>query len=325
MNRLEKAAQLSLFDCLDLKPKQSLLLVSTARQSPLAQVFRKVAHKAKLEVFFLEIPETPNKSPLLPSLSRNLLGAVDRIVLLAPHIDPESVNWLRQQTRSRVVIWPLLEEDAIARATHTDFRRLRERSRKLADILTIGRNLKVQIENGYVLEMNIHQRHGVIEAVPLASEQFCTSMPSGRAYIQPVTNSVNGEIFLQGIAGQHGHSNPTVNLKIVEGKITYIKGGKGAVELRRRLRSALSIAETEAAKPGDSRYLVEIGFGMNENAKMWQSELEDEKVLGTAHLGFGRRSGPGKTPEVAARGIIMNPTIIIDGREIMQNGKLMFE
>jgi len=92
MNRLEKAAQLALFDSLDVQPKQTLLLMATPKLSSAAQVFRKVAEKAHVEVFFLEIPHAHNKRALLSQLARQFLNSVSQVVLLAqtdfgqPHI-----------------------------------------------------------------------------------------------------------------------------------------------------------------------------------------------------------------------------------------------
>ena len=83
MNRLEKAAQLTLFESLEVQPKQTLLVVATPRLSPPAQVFRKVAEKARVEVFFLEIPHSPIKRSLLSQLSRQVENREDKRPQLA--------------------------------------------------------------------------------------------------------------------------------------------------------------------------------------------------------------------------------------------------
>ncbi|MGH7496943.1 MAG: hypothetical protein ACREOO_31730 [bacterium] len=326
MNRLEKAAQLALFESLEVQPKQTLLLVATPKLSSPAQVFRKVAEKARVEVFFLEIPHSPIKRSLLSQLSRQFLSSVAQVVLLAPHLDADSLNWLRHQTTSRVIIWPQLEEDTIQRCANTDFRRLRERCRRLADILTIGRSLRLRLASGAELEMTILQRRGHIEAAPLNGEEYCCSLPAGRAFVVPQVSSVNGEILLNAVAGEASHRTQPIQIKVVDGRVKLIKGGKTSNDLRRRLRAIEEAAESAAAsKSGAGRHVVEIGFGMNENARLGQSEMEDEKVQGTVHLGFGRRGTGGKPHEVLARGIIMNPTVIIDGREVIREGKMMFD
>jgi leucyl aminopeptidase (aminopeptidase T) len=326
MNRLEKAAQLALFEALEVQAKQTLLLVATPKLSLPAQIFRKVAEKAHVEVFYLEVPNTPNKRSWLSPLSRQFLNSVAQVVLLAPHLDADSLNWLRQQTASRVIIWPQLEEDTIQRCASTDFRRLRERCRKLADILTIGRSLKLRLASGAEMEMSIMQRRGSIEAAPLNGGEFFCSLPAGRAFVVPQVSSINGEILLHAVAGEASHRTQPIQIKVLDGRLKLIKGGKTSNDLRRRLRAKVEGTESSSsAKSGTGRHIVEIGFGMNENARLGQSEMEDEKVQGTVHLGFGRRGTGGKPHEVLARGIIMNPTIIIDGREIIREGKMMFD
>lgn len=326
MNRLEKAAQLALFEGLRAQPKQTVLLVAQPKLAPAAHVFRKVAEKERVEVLFLEIPNH-NKHPLLSPLTRNLITNVDAVVLLASYLDAESLHWLRHQSRSRVVVWSQLEEETIVRCANADLKKLRERCRKLADILTIGRNVTVRHENGMTLEMSIAQRRGHAEVMPLENEMFCASLPCGRAFSSIQASTVSGEMLLNGIAGERGFSTQPIQIKMVDGKLTLIKGAKNANIMRRRLRATWTTAESGdgATKPSVGRSCVEIGLGLNEHAKLGQSELEDEKVSGTLHLGFGRRATPARPAEILVRGIMVNPTLIIDGREIMQKGRLTLE
>jgi leucyl aminopeptidase (aminopeptidase T) len=325
MNRLEKAAQLAFFEGLRAQPKQTVLLVAQPKLAPAAHVFRKVAEKERVEVLFLEIPNH-NKHPLLSSLTRDLIANVEAVVLLAPYIDAESLHWLRHQSRSRVVVWPQLEEETIARCANVDLKKLRERCRKLADILTIGRNLTVRHENGLALEMSIAQRRGHAEVMPLENEMYCAGLPCGRAFSSTQASTVSGEMLLNGIAGERGFSSQPIQVKVVDGKLTLIKGAKNANIMRRRLRATWTTESSEGAtKPSVGRSCVEIGLGLNEHAKLGQSALEDEKVIGTVHLGFGRRSTPARPAEILVRGIVVNPTLIIDGREIVQKGRLTLE
>ncbi|MDZ7306326.1 MAG: hypothetical protein ONB49_04600, partial [candidate division KSB1 bacterium] len=192
MNRLEKTAQLALFDYFELAPKHSLLLVARREQATVAGIFRKVAERARVEVFLLEMPGNSGRRTLHSPLVRNLINTADQVVVLIPDLDTPSLNWLRQQTRSRVLICPPMEEEAVQRCARTDLRRLRERCRKIADILTIGKTITLTSKTGTALDMSIHQHRGALEAAPLNGDLPCTSMPTGRAYIMPVPNSVHG-------------------------------------------------------------------------------------------------------------------------------------
>ncbi|RMF05165.1 aminopeptidase, partial [Candidatus Woesearchaeota archaeon] len=55
--------------------------------------------------------------------------------------------------------------------------------------------------------------------------------------------------------------------------------------------------------------------------------LEDEKVLGTAHVALGNNISFGGSVNVPVHidGVFRKPTVFVDGRKITENGKLLFE
>ena len=314
MNKIEKLAKLVLLDCLELQPRQSVLLVSEVKQTHAALAFHSIAAQAHLELISLSLVGRPNGEPRLSSFSKNSIQAADLAVIILPKLDHESLNWLRQQNRTKVVVFSQIDDDGVLPSLETNQRQVRDRSRKLADILTIGRNLLLTMNNGASLKMSIAQNRGSAEIIPLLPDAYYVSLPLGRAFVTPVANSVEGEIVLDDFAGSRTGSSPAIDLKIADGRITLIKGGKAANELRRKLRLA----------GANARMVVEIGFGLNEKARLGYSELEDEKVLGTAHLGFGRLASGSKIPEIFARGILQAPNVMIDGKKIIEDGKVQF-
>jgi leucyl aminopeptidase (aminopeptidase T) len=314
LDKLEKAARLVLIDSLELQPKQSILLVSGVKQTHAALAFHSVAAKARVEINSLLLSSQPNGQPQLSSFSKNLIQSAEFAVVLLAKPDADSLNWLRQQNRTHVILFPQVDDETIQPCLEADQRLIRERSRKLADILTIGRALQLTTANGMSLKMSIAHRRGNAEVTPLLPDSYFAALPIGRAFLMPDINSVEGEIFLDGVAGSRGSLSPNIYLKVVDGRITLIKGGKAADELRRRLRQAEASA----------RMVVEIGFGLNDKARWGNSEFEDEKVLGTAHLGFGRLPSGSKISEIFAKGIIQAPSVTIDGKKIIEEGKVLF-
>jgi leucyl aminopeptidase (aminopeptidase T) len=93
-----------------------------------------------------------------------------------------------------------------------------------------------------------------------------------------------------------------------------VTGGKEAEELSKKLDD---VGER-------SRNIAEFGIGTNDAAKITGSILEDEKVMGTVHLALGNNVSMGGTVDVPLHldGLIMNPTVEMDGRIIMKNGEL---
>jgi leucyl aminopeptidase (aminopeptidase T) len=314
LNKLEKAAKLVLIDGLELQPKQSILLVSDVKQTHAALAFHSVAAKAHVEINSLLLSSRPNGQPQLSSFSKNLIQAAEFAVALLAKPDADSLNWLRQQNRTRVILFPQIDDETIQPCLEADQRVIRERSRKLADILTIGRALQLTTANGTSLKMSIAHRRGNAEITPLLPDSCYAALPIGRAFLMPEIDSIQGEAVLDGVAGSRGGASSEIYLKIANGRMALIKGAKAADELRRRLR------QSEAS----ARMVVEIGFGLNDKARLGNSEFEDEKVLGTAHLGFGRLPSGSKISEIFAKGIIQTPSVTIDGKKIIEEGKVLF-
>jgi leucyl aminopeptidase (aminopeptidase T) len=314
LNKIEKLAKLVLLDCLELQPKQSVLLVSEVKQTHAALAFHSVAAKAHLELISFSLAERPNGEPRLSPFSKNSIQAAELAIIILPKLDNDSLNWLRQQSRTKVIVFSPIDDETVLPSLETDQRQLRDRSRKLADILTIGRTLLLNTNNGTSLKMSIAQSRGSAEIIPLLSEVYYVSLPLGRAFVAPVANSVQGEIVLDDLAGIRTGASSCIHLKIVDGRITLIKGGKTANDLRRRLRLA----------GANARMVVEVGFGLNDKARLGNSVFEDEKVLGTAHLGFGRPTSGSKIPEIFACGILQSPSVMIDGKKIIEEGKVLF-
>jgi leucyl aminopeptidase (aminopeptidase T) len=68
----------------------------------------------------------------------------------------------------------------------------------------------------------------------------------------------------------------------------------------------------------NARNLAELGIGTNPAAKLIGVVLEDEKVVGTAHIALGDNStfGGNVVAGIHIDGIIRKPKLFIDGTEI---------
>jgi len=87
-----------------------------------------------------------------------------------------------------------------------------------------------------------------------------------------------------------------------------------------QLESLLKSADKNAYNIG------ELGIGTNPNARLIGVVLEDEKVLGTVHIALGDNTSyvDGHTKsKIHEDGILLQPTVKIDGRLIMKDGELL--
>ncbi|NIR52959.1 hypothetical protein GWO43_30485, partial [candidate division KSB1 bacterium] len=141
-----------------------------------------------------------------------------------------------------------------------------------------------------------------------------TFLPAGEACVT-INKNLDGCLVLDRIAGQKRELTKSIQLSIKNGHVTHIKGNEDAERLRRNLR--------RFGKSG--RAVAEIGVGTNGHVSFGASAHEDEKVLGTAHISLGQdqlTKVKGKMLQ-SVKGIILNPTICIDGRLIVDNGKML--
>ena len=112
--------------------------------------------------------------------------------------------------------------------------------------------------------------------------------------------------------GGIGKLEEPIKVYVEKGYVIKIEGGRA-----KEFENLLDSAGKEA------RNIAELGIGTNEKARVTGNILEDEKVIGTCHIALGNNAGFGGKVNVQLHldGIIRNPTIFIDNKKIMNNGK----
>ena len=77
----------------------------------------------------------------------------------------------------------------------------------------------------------------------------------------------------------------------------------------------------------DAYNMAELGIGTNDQAIVTGMILEDEKVMGTAHIALGNNMSMGGTCNVGIHvdGVFFKPTIKVDDRVILNEGNLILE
>jgi aminopeptidase len=141
------------------------------------------------------------------------------------------------------------------------------------------------------------------------------NLPEGEGCLAPIEGTTNGTFVIDGSVARLGKVDKPIKVVVEKGYAVSITGGSVASMLKNTLKpyghKALNIAE--------------LGIGTNPKAKITGEVLEDEKVLGTCHFAFGNnKSMEGKIDvPLHIDCVIRKPTIKIDSRLIMKNGKLL--
>jgi leucyl aminopeptidase (aminopeptidase T) len=143
------------------------------------------------------------------------------------------------------------------------------------------------------------------------------NLPAGEVYTPPNGKRIEGKIVIDGSSRiQNGTIliKEPMTLKVEDGNITGIAGGKEAKELENTLDWAASVAK----HPGSVRRVCELGIGLNPKAKLIGATIVDEKVLGTAHIGIGSNYwfGGNIYAIIHLDQVFKNPKIEFDGKVI---------
>lgn len=148
------------------------------------------------------------------------------------------------------------------------------------------------------------------------------NIPDGECFLAPVTDGVNGEVYLDLPTLAYGTEVSGIHLQFKNGKVINAKAERGESAL-------LKMLETD---PG-AKTLGEFAIGANFNIKQaMMNTLFDEKIGGTIHMALGRaykeKRGGGENESAIHWDIVKDmrlpgSVLTIDGKVVLKEGKLL--
>ncbi len=107
-----------------------------------------------------------------------------------------------------------------------------------------------------------------------------------------------------------------VRITVHAGLAVEVSGGEEA--------AAFAAMLAKVGAPG--RNVAELGVGTNDRAVLTGMILEDEKILGTVHVAFGNNASMGGSVDVPFHvdGIVLKPTLTLDGEPLLLEGRPLF-
>lgn len=315
MTGLERAAASALDDCLALKPDETLVVVSDPGTRTIAEVLVHGGRERGAETVSVEMSERETHGTEPPPAVAAAMAACD--VLIAPTTKSVSHTEARRAANAagaRAATMPGITEEMMARTMSADFASLRPRSREIARLLTEGSEVRITTALGTDLTLGIEGRTGISDDGDLSEPGAFGNLPPGEAFLAPVEGTTNGRLVIDGTMWPAGRLSEPLTFEIVDGYVEEMTGAH-ADELRGLLE-----------KHGREAFAVaELGIGTNEAAQLTGNVLEDEKILGTIHVAIGDNHTFGGTIRVQSHqdGIVLSPTLSIDGTTILDAGTLL--
>jgi leucyl aminopeptidase (aminopeptidase T) len=320
-SELFRAARIALQDCLRVQPHETVLVLTDATCATIGQALLAAARDLGVYAVYTEIPVLERNGQDPPRPIRELMKSFQ--VVVAPteksltHTDARREACL---AGARVATMPGIQEETMIRCLNADYYAIADRTERVTRILSQGNDVRVTTAAGTDLRFSISGIQAIASTGLIHSAGGFGNLPSGEAYLRPLEGTSEGVLVVDGSMASIGNlleTGETIRIEIAGGLARSITGGDAA----RRLDGMLGAV-------GPAAYTVaEFGVGTNDAAKIIGNILEDEKVQGTIHVAFGNNVSMGGKCNVPIHldGIVRDPTVELDGKLLMEDGRLLLD
>jgi leucyl aminopeptidase (aminopeptidase T) len=198
-----------------------------------------------------------------------------------------------------------------------DYEELRRNALALIKRWQPGRRLELTTPAGTHLTAEIGNHIIGLEAGFAEKPGEHGAFSDGEVSQGPNEGTANGVVVVDGPMCYFGMPDHPVILEIRNGRAEEIKGeGRAAAALRDLI-----------AKVENANNFAEVGIGINPNSLRNGDFEEEKKALGTAHIALGKNTSYGGTTKsmVHMDMVLYSPTLKIDGRVLVKDGRLQLD
>jgi leucyl aminopeptidase (aminopeptidase T) len=252
------------------------------------------------------MPPDPRRGFEPPRAVAAAFSACD--VFLAP-CEPSLSHTVARKSASekgiRGATLPGVTEEMLARLMSADFDQMTRRSAAVAQLLTEADEAHLTCPLGTDFRLDLRGRTGIPDDGDLTAAGAFGNLPCGEGFIAP--GGGEGAIFARSAAVTGLYDEP-LRIEVREGALA--------------AASDPTFLAMLDAHPPKGRNLAELGVGTNENATLTGNVLEDEKILGTAHVAFGASSsfGGNVTVPVHLDVVVTHASLTIGGTQVLDAG-----
>ncbi len=311
-----KTAQMIVNQSARIQSGENVCIVCDTNTFSIAKVLAEACYAAGAEtVLTMMTPREMHGNEPPRIVAAAMLGAD---VILAPTtyaITHTAARLAASQRGARTVIMRSITEDSMIQgAMLADYNEVSETSDKLAAWLSQAERITLRTELGTDAFFIVEGRRGLALGGIVTEPGKFTSLPSGEAAIAPLEGMTQGQIIINFAIDGIGLLSQPIELEVNNGRAISIRGGKQAEELKKLLE-------------GDENafQVAEFAIGTNPKSRMKGNMAEDKILRGCVHVALGDNHTIGGKIEskVHLDGVILNPTVEIDGKVIVKRGVLL--
>jgi len=317
LSKLDTASQIAIRDCMGAKKNEKILVITDELKKEIGLSIHENA--LKLGYYSLLVITRSGKiNGEEPSSEvAELMQKFD--VVFCPTAKSLTHTDARRAASAkgvRIATFPGITKEVMIRGMNADYKSISKRTIKLKEVLETGSEIRVTAPAGTDISFSIKGRKAYASKGLFHAKGESGNLPTGEAFLAPVEGTSNGVFVTDGsFAGLGLIKKSNIRIEVENGYATKITGGI--------LANKLKVMLDKVGK--DARNIAEFGIGTNDSAKLSGVLLEDEKVMGTIHIALGNNVSMGGNVNVPIHldGVIKKPTILMDGKLLMKDGKLL--
>jgi leucyl aminopeptidase (aminopeptidase T) len=207
---------------------------------------------------------------------------------------------------------PGVTADLLARLMSADLDTMSARCHAVAGLLREADDAQLTCARGTDMRFDLRGRPTIADDGDLAAPGAFGNLPCGEGS----ASTAGGEGTIAVSSLPDGLVAEPVLLTVRDGRLELAEGdGAGAF-----------LAHLDAHGPL-GRNLAELGVGCNDRATLTGNTLEDEKILGTAHVAFGASAGIGGAVTVPVHEdvVVLAPSLWIGGTQVLDAGRWLLD
>jgi leucyl aminopeptidase (aminopeptidase T) len=302
--------------CLRVRDGETVLVVADPDSTAIGEALLAAARAAGGDAVLTILPPNPSRGTEPPPPVAAAFAAAD--VFIAPCLPSLSHTSARKracEAGHRGATLPGVTADMLARLMSTDFDALAARCRAVAALLTEADDAHITCPRGTDLRLDLRGRAGISDEGDLGAPGAFGNLPCGEGFMSPAGG--DGTIATTSL-GLVGLIDEPVLLTVRDGVLADAEGGGDAAQQ--------FLAMLDAHGPL-GRNLAELGVGTNDRATLTGNILEDEKILGTAHIAFGASAGIGGTVTVPVHldVVVIEPSLRIGATPVLDGGRWLLD
>jgi len=311
MKNLMFGSRIAVNQCMNIKPDEKVLIITDEKMpkeisESLAEAVKEVHAKCTIKYMkpLKENGQEPEKE------IAELMKTPDALFL----VTSKSVSHTKARRDAcklgvRIASMPKVTEFSFTQGGLTaDYRQVRELTNKMYERLKDAKTIRITSDNGTNFTASVEGREWDPDDGYI-SKGDVENLPSGEVCTAPIEGTSHGTIVIDKMA----HHGDGIRYTVKNGFVEKIEGSE-------------SLEKVVEEVGRNARNIAEIGIGTNPKAQIIGNILEDEKVFGTVHIAIGNNLSFGGNVDVPLHldGIILKPTLEVDEKVIIKNGKWTF-